>query len=171
MNRKIISVFIALILTTTGFIWFHYFFGKKRLRTNTIERTLLLIKPDAIKAKNLGKIIDRIEQESFSIIDIRKIHLGREQAEKFYDEHRGKNFFSGLVDYMASGPIVVMILEKMNAVADLRDLLGVTDPKKAAEGTLRKQFGTDIRNNGIDGSDSHESALREIKFFFADRQK
>jgi nucleoside-diphosphate kinase len=147
------------------------FFGVRKLRSNTIERTLAIIKPDAVRARYTGKIIDRIELEGYTIVDLKKVTLDREQVEKFYSAHKSKTFFNGLVDFMVSGPIVVMILEKINALADWRDLIGTTDPQKAKDGTLRKQFGTDIRHNALHGSANHAAGNKEIKFFFADRIK
>lgn len=158
------------------FIGITAFFGyrfltHKKLRSNTIERTLLIIKPDAVRAKNTGKIIERIEQEGFTLIDLKKIHLDREPAEQLYAHLKNKSFFSGLIDFMTSGPIVVLILEKINAIADLNDLLGASDPRKAQERTLRREFGTDIRHNGLHNATTQEQAQREIKLFFADRFK
>lgn len=168
------SLFISIVsivaFITVGFFGYRWYF-QRPLRTNTVERTLAIIKPDAVKTHNTGKIIDKIEQADFSIIDLRKVHLDREQAEKFYEEHRGKKFFHQLVDFMTSGPVVVMILEKINAVADWRDLMGATDPAKAREGSMRKLFGTDMTKNAVHGSDSTKSAHREIRFFFADRSQ
>jgi len=157
------SLFV--VIAFFGYRWYknHFGFSPK------LERTLAIIKPDAVAAHHTGKIIDRIEQEGFSIVDMRKITLDRELAEKFYAEHQGKPFFHQLVDYMASGPIMVIILEKINAIEAWRELMGTTDPKDAKEGTLRKQFGTDLGRNAVHGSDSQKSAQREIPFFFADR--
>jgi len=152
------------------FLGYRHFFGRKRY-TNTIQRTLAIIKPDAVRAKNTGKIIDRAEHEGFTVVDLKKVQLDREQVEQFYGEFRGKSWFNGMVDFMTSGPAVVMILEKINAIPDWRDLIGSTDPRRAKDGTLRRQFGTDIRHNAVQGSDNAENALREIKFFFADRFK
>jgi nucleoside-diphosphate kinase len=171
MKRPLIFIFfgicITLLIAVAGYRWYIKKFG----RSNQIERTLAIIKPDAVKAHATGKIIDRIEQEGFTVLDLRKVQLEREQAEKFYAAHKDKKFFHQLVDYMISGPIVVIILEKLNAIPDWRSLMGDTDPVKAKAGTIRKQFGTDIGKNAVHGSDSTEAATKEIRFFFADRGK
>ncbi len=168
-NVFAIVIFTAILGTT---LFFGYrFLTRKKLRSNTIERTLAIIKPDAVRAKNTGKIIDRIEQESYTIIDMKKVTLDREPAERLYQHLKKESYFSGLIDFITSGPVVVLILEKMNAIADWRDLIGCTDPKKARTETIRHQFGSDIRHNAVHGSDNHEAAIREIKLFFADRIK
>jgi nucleoside-diphosphate kinase len=133
-----------------------------------VQQTLAIIKPDAVAAKVTGKIIEKIEQAGFKIVDLRKIQLEKEGAEKFYAEHKTKTFFADLVSFMTSGPVIVMILEKEEAVNGWRELMGTTDPAKANEGTIRKLFGTSIEKNAVHGSDSLESAPREIKFFFSD---
>lgn len=133
-----------------------------------IEKTLAIIKPDAINAKNSGKIIDRIERENFKILAIKKINLTKEQAEKFYAIHKGKDFFDNLVKFMISGPIIVLALEKENAIAQWRKLMGATNSEKAEKDTLRKLYGTSIDMNATHGSDSQETAKVEIKFFFPD---
>ncbi|MFA6527294.1 MAG: nucleoside-diphosphate kinase [Candidatus Babeliales bacterium] len=133
-----------------------------------MERTLAIIKPDAVKALNTGKIIDRIEQEGFSIVGLAKIHLDNEQAEEFYAVHKERGFFGELVSFMSSGPIVVLALEKEGAVKAWRDLMGATDPVKAEPGTLRKLFGTNVGENATHGSDSLENAAIELNFFFED---
>lgn len=171
MNKKLLATIITVGLMILAFTGYYILFSPKKIRSNTIERTLAIIKPDAVKAKKTGKIIDRIEQEGFNIVDIRKIQLDNEQIEKFYVEHKAKSFFQGFADYMSSGPVFVIILEKLNAIADWRDLIGTTDPKKAADKTIRKEFGTDIRHNAIHGSHDAAAAEREIKFFFSDRIK
>ncbi len=170
-RRKLFTIVIVLAASIAAAFFGYRFFMGKKLRTNAIERTLAIIKPDAVRARNTGKIIDRIEQEGYTIIDLKKVHLDREPAERLYQNERKQSFFNGLVDFMTSGPIVVMILEKMNAVADWRDLVGESNPKKAKQQSLRHQFGTDIRHNGVHASDSHDEAIREIKLFFADRIK
>jgi nucleoside-diphosphate kinase len=128
--------------------------------------TLAIIKPDAVAAKNTGKIIDLIEHNGFEILGLGKIHLIKEQAEAFYAVHAQRGFFPELVEFMTSGPIVVLALEKENAVADWRKLMGETDPAKAAAGTVRKLFGKSIGENATHGSDSVENAVDEIEFFF-----
>lgn len=170
MNRTTL-IYIALALsigTSLSYLGYRWY-SRKFIRTNKIERTLAIIKPDAVRTHSTGKIIDKIEHEGFNIVDFRKIELDREQAEKFYAEHLGKKFFHQLVDFMTSGPIVAMVLEKDNAIIDWRNLMGATDPALAKEGTIRKLFGSDMGRNAVHGSDSPKAARREIRFFFADR--
>ncbi len=131
-----------------------------------MERTLAIIKPDAVRAKNAGKIIDHIEQAGFNIIGMKKLQLTREEAELFYAVHRERRFFGELVDFMISGPVVVLALEKDGATAAWRDLMGATNPDEAAEGTMRKLFGANIGENATHGSDSPETAHTEVAFFF-----
>lgn len=132
------------------------------------ERTLSIIKPDAVKRDLIGAILSRFEQAGFNIIAMKMLHLTREQAEGFYAEHEGKAFFEPLVAYMMSAPIVVSVLEKENAVKDYRTLIGATNPEMAEEGTIRKAFALSQRENSVHGSDSVESAKREIAYFFAE---
>lgn len=134
------------------------------------ERTLSIIKPDAVKRDLIGAILARFEQNGFKIAAIKMLRLTREQAEGFYAEHQGKAFFEQLVDYMMSAPIVVSVLEKENAVQDYRALIGSTNPENAAEGTIRKDFALNQRENSVHGSDSTESAVREIAYFFVDSE-
>ena len=131
-----------------------------------MEKTFAIIKPDAVRAKNAGKIIDRIEHEGFAILGMKKVQLSTQQAEDFYAVHKGKPFLPELVEFMTSGPVVVMVLEKQNAVQAWRDLMGPTNPANAGEATLRKLYGTDIGCNATHGSDAPETAAHEIKFFF-----
>lgn len=131
-----------------------------------IEQTLAIIKPDAVNAGNTGKIIDMIEANGFNIDRIEKGILRKELAQLFYEAHKDKPFFGELVDLMTSGPIIVMLLRKENAISDWRTLMGSTDSKKAAPGTVRHAFGTDIGKNAVHGSDSAENAVREITLFF-----
>ncbi len=131
-----------------------------------LERTLSIIKPDAVKAKNAGKIIEMLESNGFSIIGMKKIHLTKEQAKKFYIVHKDRPFYDSLTDFMSEGPIIVMVLEKENAIEDYRKLMGATNPEEAEEGTIRKLYGTNIERNAVHGSDSKESASYEIGFFF-----
>ena len=130
------------------------------------EKTFAIIKPDAVKAKNSGKIIDRVEQEGFNIVTLKKLHLTKEQAESFYGVHKDKGFFDELVEFMISGPVIVMVLEKDEAIKSWRDLMGNTDPAQAAQNTIRKLYGTDKGVNATHGSDAPETAKEEIKFFF-----
>lgn len=131
-----------------------------------MEKTLAIIKPDAVKAKNTGKIIDRIEQEGFNIVAMKKLKLEKKDAERFYDVHKERGFFAELTEFMSSGSIVVMALEKPNAIQAWRDLMGATDPAKAAPNTIRKLFGNNVGENATHGSDAAETAAQELKFFF-----
>jgi len=131
-----------------------------------MEKTFAIIKPDAVKAKYSGKIIDRIEQEGFKIVGLKKLTMTTAQAEEFYSVHKERGFFRELVDFMVSGPVIVLALEKDNAVKAWRDLMGATDPAKADAGTIRKEFGANLGENATHGSDSLENAQIELKFFF-----
>ena len=131
-----------------------------------MERTLAIIKPDAVGRQVAGRIIDRIENAGFRIRTMRMAHLTKEEAGGFYAVHRGKPFFDGLTDFMSSGPVVLMVLEAPDAIKKWRDVMGATDPAKAAEGTLRKLFGTNIGSNATHGSDAPETAAYEIGYFF-----
>ncbi|MCX7607545.1 MAG: nucleoside-diphosphate kinase [Bacteroidia bacterium] len=137
---------------------------------NRLERTLGLIKPDAIEAGHIGKILDQIIQAGFRIIGLRMLHLTPAQAEAFYHMHRERPFFHSLVSFMTSGPIIAFVLEKENAVSAYRELMGATDPAKAEPGTLRALFAQNIEKNAVHGSDSPESARREIAFFFPEME-
>lgn len=130
-----------------------------------IERTLAIIKPDAVERKLIGKIISRYEEEGFKIIDLKKQRLTADDARDFYIEHKGKPFYESLVKYMTSGSVVLMVLEKENAIQKNREVMGATDPKSAAPGTLRREYGLSIEKNSVHGSDSPSSAAREIEFF------
>jgi len=131
------------------------------------NQTLAIIKPDALQACNNGKIIDRIIGGGFRIRAMKMIHQTRQQAEGFYEVHRGKPFYEGLTEFMSSGPCVVMVLEKEGAVKAWRDLMGATDPAKADQGTIRKEFGLSVGENATHGSDSDENAAIEIAYFFS----
>lgn len=135
-----------------------------------LERTLSIIKPDAVERNLIGQIFARFEQAGFQIIATKMLRLTREQAEGFYAEHKGKEFFDPLVEYMMSAPLVVAVLEKENAVKDYRTLIGTTNPETAAEGTIRRDFAQTQRRNSVHGSDSLESANREIAYFFVDSE-
>jgi nucleoside-diphosphate kinase len=130
-------------------------------------KTLTIIKPEAVRNEYIGPILAKINTNGFHIAALKLIRLNREQAERFYAVHRDKHFFAGLVNFMTSGQVVVAILEKENAVADYRRLMGTTDPAKAEEGTLRKLFAENIERNAVHGSDSDENAETECDFFFA----
>ena len=129
--------------------------------------TFGIIKPDAVRGGNTGKIIDRILGAGFKIRGLKLVHQSRKQAEGFYAVHAGKGFFEELTEFMSSGPCVVMALEKENAVPAWRDLMGATNPAEAAEGTLRKDFAASIGENAVHGSDSDENAAIEISYFFS----
>ena len=129
--------------------------------------TFAIIKPDAVNAGHTGKIIDKIITGGFRIRAMKMIHQSRKQAEGFYEVHRGKPFYEGLTEFMSSGPCVVMALEKEGAVKAWRDLMGATDPAKADEGTIRKEFGSSVGENATHGSDSDENAALEIAYFFS----
>jgi nucleoside-diphosphate kinase len=129
--------------------------------------TFGIVKPDAVKAGHTGSIIQRILNDGFQIRGLKLIHMTREQAEGFYAVHRERPFFSGLTEFMSSGPCVVMALEKESAVKGWRDLMGATDPAKADAGTLRKEFGGSVGENAVHGSDSDENAAIEISYFFS----
>ena len=131
------------------------------------EKTFAMIKPDAVKARNVGKIIDMIEQNGFTIIRMEKRKLTREQAEEFYGVHKEKPFFGQVIDFITSGPVIPMILEKENAIEQWRKLMGETNSKNAAAGTIRQQFGTDIMINAVHGSDATETAQKEIALMFS----
>jgi nucleoside-diphosphate kinase len=132
------------------------------------NRTLTIIKPDAFASGKAGLIIAHLEQAGFKIRAARVLHLSTEQAEMFYDVHRARPFFGSLVKFMTQGPCMPMVLERENAVAELRNVIGSTDPKEAAEGTIRKLYAVSKESNAIHASDSDENALRESNFFFAE---
>ena len=131
------------------------------------QETLSIIKPDAMKLKYSGKIIDFIEDKGFTIIAQKKIVLTKMQAEAFYSVHKDRPFFNELVDFMISGPILVQIIEAQNAVSFYREIMGSTNPDEAEEGTIRKLYGTNIQCNAVHGSDSMENANIETSFFFS----
>ena len=136
----------------------------------SLQRTLSIIKPDAVKRHLIGAIFARFEQQGFNIATAKMVQLSKEQAEGFYAEHQGKPFFEPLVEYMISAPVFVSVLEKENAVQDYRTLMGTTNPETAAEGTIRRDFALNQRENSVHGSDSPESAAREIAYFFASEE-
>ncbi len=135
-----------------------------------MEKTLSIIKPDAVAKNVIGKIIDRFESNGLRIAAMKKIKLTKEDAGKFYEVHKERPFYNDLCEYMSSGPVVVMILEGENAVAKNRELMGATNPKEAAPGTIRADFAESIEANAVHGSDSLENAKKEIAFFFAERE-
>ena len=131
------------------------------------KKTLAIIKPDAVQKGYTGEIISMIIKAGFKIRAMRMVHLTKESAGGFYEIHKERSFFNELLDYMTSGPCIPIYLEKENAVEDYRKLIGATDPKKAAEGTVRKLYATDIQFNAVHGSDSDENAEKEISHFFS----
>jgi nucleoside-diphosphate kinase len=131
------------------------------------QRTFSIVKPDAVRKGFTGAILAEIAKAGFQIVAIKKQSISKEQAQGFYAVHRERPFFSGLCDFMSSGPLVLMVLEKDNAIADLRKLMGATDPAKAEEGTIRKKFAESISQNAIHGSDAEETAAFEIRYWFA----
>jgi nucleoside-diphosphate kinase len=132
----------------------------------TVERTLCIVKPDAVEKTKVGAILQRIEEGGFRILALRMVHLTRPVAEGFYEVHRQRPFFGELVQFMTRSPVVVAVLERDNAVTAWRDLMGATDPAKAAAGTIRKLFGSNVGENATHGSDSGDNAKREIAYFF-----
>jgi nucleoside-diphosphate kinase len=130
------------------------------------QRTLTIIKPDAVQQKVAGEILSMIEKDGFRIVAARLIHLTKQEAEGFYEVHRGKRFYDSLTAFMSSGPCMPMVLEREDAIARLREIMGATDPTKAADGTVRKRFAENVERNCIHGSDAPESAADEIRYFF-----
>jgi nucleoside-diphosphate kinase len=132
-----------------------------------LERTLSIIKPDAVEKHHAGAILARLEKEGFVVKAMKRIHLTRAEAEGFYAEHKGRGFFGELVEFMSRSPIVIMALEREDAVARYREVIGATNPAQAAEGTIRKIFGASVGENAVHGSDKASTAAREIAYFFA----
>jgi nucleoside-diphosphate kinase len=131
------------------------------------QRTFSIVKPDAVRKGYTGAILAEIERAGFQIVAIKRQTISKDQARGFYAVHTGKPFFDGLCDFMSSGPLVLMVLEKENAIADLRKLMGATNPANADEGTLRKKFAASMSENAIHGSDAEETAAFEIGYWFA----
>jgi nucleoside-diphosphate kinase len=131
-----------------------------------VERTLVMVKPDAVRGGHIGDIIGRFEAAGLTIRALKMVWLERREAEGFYQVHRERPFFAGLTQFMSSGPIVAIVLEGLGAIAKVRQLMGATDPAKADPGTIRKAFATNIEQNAVHGSDSPESAAYEIPYFF-----
>lgn len=129
--------------------------------------TLTMVKPDAVADGNAGAILDMILKGGFKLVAMKMLHLSTDKAGRFYEVHKERPFYSALVSYMSSGPIIAAVLQKENAVEDFRKLIGATDPAKAEEGTVRKRFGKGIEQNAVHGSDSDENAQREASFFFS----
>ncbi len=133
-----------------------------------VERTLSIIKPDATRRNLTGEIVARLEKAGLRVVAQKRVQLSRAQAEAFYAVHKERPFFKGLVEFMSSGPVVVQVLEGEGAVAKNREVMGATDPKKAAPGTIRRDFAENIEANSVHGSDAAETAANEIHFFFSD---
>ena len=132
-----------------------------------MERTFSIIKPDGVKRNLIGKILSKMEEADLKIVSTKMIHMSRREAEQFYAVHSARPFFGELCDYMTSGPVVVSVLEGKNAVVAYRELMGATDPAKAAKGTIRAEFGLSIGENTVHGSDSQENAAIEVAYFFS----
>jgi len=132
-----------------------------------MERTLVIVKPDGVKKNLIGEVIKRFEQDGLRVIGLKMLKLSKEQAQGFYQVHKDKPFFDSLTDFMSSGPIVVMVLQGERAIERVREIMGTTDPKKAAPGTIRAQYADNIQENIVHGSDSPESAAFEIPYFFS----
>jgi nucleoside-diphosphate kinase len=130
------------------------------------ERTLSIIKPDGVQRGLVGEVVGRLEKAGLKLVAMKMVHLSKEQAKLFYAEHEGRPYYEGLVEFMHSGPCVVMVLEGDGAISTYRNMMGATDPNRAAEGTIRKDLATDGRRNVVHGSDGAESARFEIGFFF-----
>jgi len=133
----------------------------------TLQRTLTIVKPDAVRKNGVGDIIEQFEKNGFRILAMKMLQISKHQAEQFYAVHASRPFYNSLTEFMSSGSIVVVEIKKENAIADLRKLMGTTDPAKADEGTIRKRWATNIEHNAIHGSDAEETARFELSFFFA----
>ena len=131
------------------------------------EKTFSIIKPDAMAGGHAGEILSMIEAAGFRLLGLRMLRMRKEQAREFYAVHRGKHFYESLVAFMTEGPVIVMALEREDAIAELRRVMGATNPAEAAEGTIRKRFGANIERNAIHGSDGPETAAAELRFFFS----
>jgi nucleoside-diphosphate kinase len=132
-----------------------------------VQRTLSIIKPDAVAAGHAGDVLSRLERAGFRMVALQLRRLGRSEAEGFYHVHRERPFFPSLCEFMSSGPCITMVLERENAIAHLREIMGATDPAKAAPGTIRKDFASSLQANAIHGSDAEDTARFEIGYFFA----
>jgi nucleoside-diphosphate kinase len=135
-----------------------------------IQRTLCIVKPDAVEKGKAGEILQRIVNEGFHVLSLRQIHLSQRQAEGFYAVHRGRPFFDELCRFMTRGPVVVAALEREDAVQRWRDVIGATDPAKAAEGTIRKLYGAHVGENAVHGSDSEQNGRLECNYFFPEME-
>ena len=135
-----------------------------------MERTFAIIKPDAVERSLIGKILERIESNGFKIAGMKKTQLSQKEAKGFYYVHKERPFFDSLTDFMCSGPVVLLVLEKENAITAWRDLMGATNPEDAKEGTIRKDFALSIEKNSTHGSDSAENAAYELSYFFSETE-
>lgn len=135
------------------------------------EKTLSIVKPDAVQKRVIGQILSRFERGGLAIVAARMLQMTKEQAQSFYAVHKERPFYNELVDYMVTGPVLVMVLEGENAIAKNREIMGATDPKKAAPGTIRADFADSIQANAVHGSDALETAINEIQFFFGEQGK
>jgi len=133
-----------------------------------MERTFVMIKPDGVQRRLIGKVIERLEQSGLKIVAMKFLHVSRQLAEKHYEVHKGKPFYDGLIKYITSGPVVAMVVEGLNAIERVRTLVGATDPQKAAPGTIRGDYAQHIGRNIIHASDAKETAEKEIKLWFSD---
>jgi nucleoside-diphosphate kinase len=166
--NKIMVITVAVVMAAAVGALLFYRAKRKSCKGAMTETTFAIIKPDAVAAKNSGKIIDLIEKNGFTILRLEKTQISKDKAREFYAVHKDKPFFNELVDFISSGPVVIMALEKEQGIKAWRDLMGATDPKKADEGTVRKLFGTSIGNNATHGSDAPETAATELALFFPD---
>jgi len=135
-----------------------------------MERTFIILKPDALQNKHVGHILTKIEENGFRIVGLKLLNMSKYDAQKFYEVHKERPFYEDLCNYMSSGPVIVGVLEAENAVQKWRDLIGATDPKDAKEGTIRKLYAKSKEANAVHGSDSVENALKEIHYFFSERE-
>lgn len=133
----------------------------------SMERTLTIVKPDAVASGSSGKVLSHLEASGFSILAVKRIRLSEQQAQGFYEVHRERPFFNDLVKFMTEGPVIVAVLQREKAVSYLREVMGATNPAEAVEGSIRALYGTNIERNAIHGSDSSENAVQEIQFFFS----
>jgi len=139
----------------------------KNARGGAMERTLVIVKPDGVRKGLIGEVIRRFEAEGLRVVALKMLRLTKGEAEGFYAVHRGKAFFESLTEFMSSGPVVVMVLEGEGVIARVREIMGATDPRKAAEGTIRRLYADNVQENIVHGSDSPESAAFEIPYFFS----
>jgi nucleoside-diphosphate kinase len=168
MNKSFLLTIIVIITIAALMLLSRGSFFAPYAETIMKEHTFAMIKPDAVAAKNSGKIISMIEDNGFTILRMQKTQLTKEKAEQFYAVHKTRPFFGELVSFVTSGPVIIMALEKENAIKSWRDLMGATDPAKAEAGTVRKLYGTSIGTNATHGSDAPETAREELALFFPD---